>query len=106
MQLQDESFESAEGWFEIRPVVSSRWFSVGQPTQLVRNGRVESHDPLSEDERSLRARSGDGICLPAPPTISTNQPSPASWDTSIAQPGEPTLQDIGLDGPIWPDPEN
>lgn len=92
MQLRDESFESAEGWFD-DPTgrFEQRWFSVGQPTQLVRNGRVESHDPLSEDERSLRARSGDGICLPAPPTISTNQPSPASWDTSIAQPGEPPL---------------
>lgn len=35
----------AEGWYcDPYGIHSDRWFSDGQPTDLVRDGRVESHD--------------------------------------------------------------
>ena len=39
----------AEGWY-VDPfgVHGERWFSDGRPTQLVRDGEVESHDPPPE----------------------------------------------------------
>lgn len=38
--------ERAEGWYrDPFQVHSDRWFSDGQPTSLVRDGGIESHDP-------------------------------------------------------------
>jgi len=43
-----------EGWFEDPSTRHEwRWFSQGRPTDLVRDGKQESHDPLSIDDANL-----------------------------------------------------
>ena len=90
----------AEGWYhDPTGRHELRWFSDGTPTKLVRDATYDSTDALSPEERALPATSGPGLVLPERATHLDDRYGPADWwDTSVPQPGEPTLKDIGLSG--------
>ena len=76
-----------------------RWFSVGSPTELVRDAGIESRDALSVEERTLPATAGPGLELPGKTGPGADGLGPAAWwDTAVPQPGEPTIADIGIGG--------
>jgi hypothetical protein len=88
-----------EGWYA-DPTArhEQRWFSAGAPTQLVRDGKVESTDVVSAAERGLGATDGPGLSLPESSTVSSVQGPVAWWDTAVPEPGEPSIVDIGASG--------
>ena len=60
----------AEGWYRDPYLVhEDRWFSAGQPTKLVRDGRIENYDPppdgppKAELAEVRSAQPGDGSDL-------------------------------------------
>jgi hypothetical protein len=103
----------AEGWYRDPYLVhEDRWFSSGQPTQLVRDGGVEAYDPppagppkaeLVEARHEASSDSSDLRRADDPSAGAVYDPRAAAWGTidSIGEP-PPRSPEPPLDeSPSW-----
>jgi hypothetical protein len=82
MRISSRQPEVARGRWSFRrgragtsiPRDAERWFSAGVPTQLVRDGTVEGHDPLGDNERGV-----EPSYRPEPVEPPSDEPGPVAW---------------------------